>query len=46
VPEKAALDKNLIDPRPILQARGLSHPTQRGGLSHPTNEGGLPHVYP
>ncbi len=37
VPEKAALDKNLVDPRPILQARGLNHPTQKGGL---------PHVYP
>jgi heterodisulfide reductase subunit B2 len=34
VPDKAALDKNLIDPRPILQARRLIHPASRGRLSH------------
>jgi heterodisulfide reductase subunit B len=46
LPEQAALNKNLVDPRPLLNAKGLSHSATRGRESHPTSEGGLSHVYP
>ena len=30
VPDKAALNKNLVDPRPLLEAKGLSRSATRG----------------
>jgi heterodisulfide reductase subunit B2 len=45
VPDKAALNKNLVDPRPILAAKGLIGSVAKERELHPTNEGGLSRVY-